>query len=84
MIGELVNLVELHKINLALGKQVRTANIEIITATTGEIFKLPAGIVIAKIQLEPNIFQTIKKRLIGFARGFGEMAMCLFDKWGRH
>ena len=49
MIGELINLVELHKINFALGKQVRTANIEIIAAATGEIFKLPASIVIAKI-----------------------------------
>lgn len=56
MIGELVNLVELHKINFALGKQVRTANIEIIATTTGKIFKLPAGIIIAKIQFEPDIF----------------------------
>ena len=84
MIGELVNLVELHKINFALRKQVRTANIEIIPTTTSEIFKLPAGIVISKIQLESNIFQIIKKRLIGFARRYGEMAMCLFDKWGWH
>ena len=56
MIGELVNLDELHKINFALGKEVRTTNIEIIAAATGEIFKLPAGIIIAKIQFEPDIF----------------------------
>ena len=65
MIGELLQR------DIALDDQVGAADVEIIAAAAGEIFELPAGIVLAEIELEADALQAVEQFLVerlGFLR----------------
>src|SRR5204862_3777110 len=52
---ERLDIGKLFERDLALDEEVGAADVEIITATAGEVLELPAGIVLAEIELEADL-----------------------------
>src|SRR5437588_114759 len=57
---------ELDQFDLAIGDQIGAADIEVIPTATREVFELPAGVVFAKIKLEPDARQSVQQRPVQF------------------
>ena len=58
--------------DLALDDQVGAADVEIIAAAAGEIFELPAGVVLAEIELEADALQAVEQFLVELFRLLGQ------------
>ena len=69
---ETVDVGELLQPDLALDEQVGAADVEIIAAAAGQVLELPAGVVLAEIELEADALQPCEQVLVelpGFVAG---------------
>ena len=72
------------KCDIALYDQVGAADVEIIAAAAGEIFELPAGIVLAEVELEADALQALEQFLVERFRFFRRDRMALARQLQRH
>ena len=68
---------ELLQLDIALDDQVGAADVEIIAAAAGEVFELPAGIVLAEIELEAGARQPLQQLLVELLRFLRGQRMAL-------
>ncbi len=47
-----------------LTMQVGATDVEIIAAAAGEVFELPAGVVLAEVELEADLAQAVEQVLV--------------------
>jgi hypothetical protein len=62
----------LRQSDLAFDDQIRTADIEVVTASAGKVLELPSGTVFAEIELEAAALESIEQFLVHIPRGFGQ------------
>ena len=70
--------------DLALGDQIGAADIEIIAAAAREIFELPAGVVLAEIELEADARQAVEQFLVELLRFLRHQRVALARQLQRH
>src|SRR5262245_39991960 len=57
---ERLDICKLLERDLALDQQVGAADVEIVAAAAGEVLELPAGVVLAEIELEADFAQALE------------------------
>src|SRR6516225_9166492 len=64
---ELGDIGKLQQSNLARNDEIRAADVEVITAATGQIFELPTGFVLAEIKPEAFALKPIEQVFVQFS-----------------
>ena len=67
-----VDIGELDQSDLAVGDQVRAADIETVAAAAGQVLELPAGAVLAEVELEADGGEAVQEVLVERLRLFGQ------------
>ena len=75
---------ELRQRDLALGDHVGAADIEVVAAAAREIFELPAGAVVAEVELEAAPREPVEQRLVELPALLGERDVALAHQRERH
>src|SRR5262249_42589452 len=75
---------ELRQSDLAFDDQIGTTDIEVVTASAGEVLELPAAAVFAEIELESAALEPIEQFLVHIPRGFSQCDVAFPYQWKRH
>src|SRR3977135_4353224 len=59
---------KLSQSDLTAHDEIGAADVEIVAAAAGEVFELPAGAVVAEIELETDALQPVEQFLVEFFR----------------